>query len=65
MLPDSRRANESFPGSECAGEWRWIVEADEDAFAAVEREGENIVWDARMGLLMFAELQQDFAHENE
>ena len=61
----SRCANEAFPGSECAGEWRWIVEADEEAFAVIEREEENRVWDARMGLLMFAERQQEVADGNE
>ena len=60
----SRCANEAFPGSECADEWRWIEEADEEALAAIEREEENWICGARIGLLVFAELQYEFADEN-
>ena len=61
----SRCANEAFPGSECADDGRLIEEADEEALAAIEREAENLRWDARMGLLVFAELQHEFADGNE
>ena len=47
----SRRANEAFPGSACAVEWR-VMENDR-------------LWEAQMGLMMFDELQRDFEHGNE